>query len=398
MRRNPRSHTGLDHIVTSLLPLHPDHLRAPPAYLSKKKGAPMSRLLLLVLALTMPFGLAQSQPRAPGLSADLGIRHLLAERIAARQDVGIVVGLIGPTGHRVIAHGSMAQGHARPVDGDTLFEIASVTKVFTTLALADMARRGEVALDDPVAKFLPPHVTMPARGRAITLLDLATHTSGLPRLPTNFAPRDFSNPYVDYSVAQLYEFLSGYALPRDVGAQYEYSNLGMGLLGHVLARRAGTDYERLVVSRIAKPLGMDSTRVTLDAKLRARLATGHNAGLEPVPNWDDTTLAGAGSLYASVNDLLRFLAAHLVDESSLTPAIATTLSVRKPADAANVAVALGWHVTTRDNVDLIWHNGGTGGYASFIGYSPQSGVGIVALSNSAAGVDDLALQLVSAVR
>jgi serine-type D-Ala-D-Ala carboxypeptidase/endopeptidase len=357
----------------------------------------MSRLLLLVLALIGLLGLAlaQSQPRAPTLPSDSDVHHVLAERIASRQDIGIVVGIVEPKGRRVIAHGSFAHDDPRPVDGDTLFEIASVTKVFTTLLLADMVRRGEVALSDPVAKFLPPDVKVPERGRAITLEDLATHMSGLPRLPTNFAPRDLANPYADYSVAQLYAFLSGYALMRDVGAQYEYSNLGMGLLGHVLARRAGTDYETLVLSRIAKPLGMDGTRIALTPKLRARLATGHNAMLTPVPNWDDTTLAGAGSLYSSVNDLLTFLAAHLAaDEAPLTPAIAATLGVRRPTGVDNLAIALGWHVTRRDGLDFIWHNGGTGGYSSFIGYSPQTGTGIVVLANSTVGVDDLALRLV----
>jgi len=358
----------------------------------------MSRLPF-VLALVVFASLAQSQPRAPALPSSVDIRHILAERVAARQDVGLVVGIIEPEGRRVVAYGGFAQGDPRPVNGATLFEIASVTKVFTTLVLADMVRRGEVALNDPVAKYLPPDVRVPERGRAITLEDLATHTSGLPRLPTNFAPGDPNNPYVDYSVDQLYAFLSGYSLTRDVGAQYEYSNLGMGLLGHVLARRAGTDYESLVVSRIAKPLGMNSTRITLAPDLRARLATGHNVMLDPVPNWDDTTLAGAGSLYSSVNDLLTFLAAHLhSDEGPLTPAIAATLSVRKPTGAENLAIALGWHVTSRDGIEFVWHNGGTGGYASFIGFSPQTGVGIVVLSNSAVGVDDLALKLVAQIQ
>jgi serine-type D-Ala-D-Ala carboxypeptidase/endopeptidase len=358
----------------------------------------MLRLLLHALALTMVTGLALSQPRAPGHLSDADIRHMLGERIAARQDVGVVVGIIEPNARRILAHGSFAQDDARPVDGDTLFEIASVTKVFTTLVLADMVRRGEVALDDPVAKFLPPDVKVPERGRAITLEDLATHTSGLPRLPTNFAPRDWANPYADYSVDQLYQFLSSYELTRDVGAQYEYSNLGMGLLGHVLARRAGTDYETLVVSRIAKPLGMDSTRIALSPDLRARLATGHNAMLNPVPNWDDATLAGAGSLYASVNDLLTFLSVHLADETSLTPAIAATLSARKPTGTDGLAIGLGWHITTRNGVEFVWHNGGTGGYASFVGFSPRTGVGIVVLSNSEVGVDDLALRLVGQVQ
>src|SRR5205085_8424519 len=111
----------------------------------------------------------------------------------------------------------------------TIFEIGSATKVFTSLLLADMVQRGQVALDDPVAKYLPPTVKMPERhGRSITLVDLATHTSGLPRLPTNMTPKNQANPYADYSVEQLYQFLSNYQLTRDVGSQYEYSNLGGG--------------------------------------------------------------------------------------------------------------------------------------------------------------------------
>jgi CubicO group peptidase (beta-lactamase class C family) len=355
----------------------------------------MSRFLIVLLLGFLSMADVSAQVVSKNLLSDQEVRQLLAERIASRHDVGVVVGLIDPKGRRVIAQGSFSHADPRPVAGDTLFEIGSVTKVFTTLLLADMVRRGEVALDDPVARFLPPDVKVPERGRAITLQDLATHTSGLPRLPTNFAPRDFTNPYADYSVEQLHQFLSGHALTRDVGAQYEYSNLGMGLLGHVLARRAGTGYEALVVSRIATPLGLTSTRTTLTPELRSRLATGHDGMLNPVPNWDDTTLAGAGSLYSSVDDLLKFLSAHLAtDEAPLAPAIAGTLAVRTPTGVENLAIALGWHITTRDGVEFVWHNGGTGGYASFIGYSPQTGVGIVVLSNSAVGVDGLALHLI----
>jgi CubicO group peptidase (beta-lactamase class C family) len=295
----------------------------------------------------------------------------------------------------VIAHGKPGDGNARPLDGDTIFEIGSIGKVFTALLLADMARRGEVALDDPVAKYLP-GIRMPERdGRAITLEHLATHTSGLPRLPTNFAPRDPSNPYADYSVAQLYEFLSGYELTREAGSHYQYSNLGAGLLGHVLARRAGTDYGTLVASRIAGPLGMYGTRMTVPASLLARAATGHDELLRPVANWTDTTLAGAGSLQSSVDDLLKFLAANLHPKNSpLSSALTAMLAVRKPTGAPGVDIALGWHVSRRNGSDFVWHNGGTGGYASFIGYSPQAGVGVVVLSNAAVDVDDIALRVI----
>ena len=170
---------------------------------------------------------------------------MLVDRIDVQhQSVGIVIGVIAPEGRRVIAYGHLEKGDSRPLNGDTIFEIGSVTKVFTSLLLADMVQRGEVALDDPVAKYLPPEVRMPERnGRSITLVDLSTHTSGLPRLPANLNPKDLNNPYADYSVEQLYQFLSGYQLTRDIGSRYEYSNLGGGLLGHVLARRAGMDYD-----------------------------------------------------------------------------------------------------------------------------------------------------------
>ena len=246
-----------------------------------------------------------------------------------------------------------------------------------------MVQRGEVALDDPVAKYLPPSVKMPQRnGRSITLVDLATHTSGLPRRASNFLPQDPQNPYVDYSVEQLYQFLSTYQLTRDIGSQYVYSNVGGGLLGHVLARRAGMDYETLVRSRICEPLGMKSTRITLTPALQERLAVGHNAQMEPVKNWDLTTLAGAGGLRSTANDMLTFLAANLgLIKSPLAPAMAGMIKVRRPTGYPDLEIALGWHVFTSNGKEIVWHNGGTGGYQTWMGYDPKARVAVVALSN-----------------
>ena len=143
------------------------------------------------------------------VASDAEIRRILVERVdTQRQSVGIVVGVIEPSGRRVVSYGRLAKDDPRPLDGDTIFEIGSITKVFTSLLLADAVQRHEVALTDPIAKYLPSSVNMPERGRAITLQDLATHTSGLPRLPGNMKPRDAMNPYADYSVEQLYQFLS----------------------------------------------------------------------------------------------------------------------------------------------------------------------------------------------
>ena len=347
------------------------------------------------------FGLSLSCAFAQSIVPDAEIRKLLVERIDTRkQAVGIVVGVIDSNGRRIVSYGSFAKTDPRLLNGDTLFEIGSITKVFTSLLLADMVQRGEVALADPVSKYLPSTAKVPERGgRSITLQDLATHTSGLPRLPANMSPKDRGNPYADYTVEQLYQFLSSYELPRDIGSKYEYSNFGGGLLGFALARRAGADYEALVRSRICDPLGMSNTRITLSPEMRARLAVGHNDRLSATSNWDLPTLAGAGALRSTANDMLTFLAANLgYTKSPLAPAMAAMLKARLPTGAPGLEIALGWHIFTRDGSEIVWHNGGTGGYRTFAGYDPKARAGVVVLSNAGtmSGVDDIGLHLLNA--
>jgi serine-type D-Ala-D-Ala carboxypeptidase/endopeptidase len=240
-------------------------------------------------------GTTAGQPAAAHTTTNADVRAILADRIdRQRQGVGMVVGIVGPSGHRIISYGRADTKSAQSPNGDTIFEIGSVTKVFTALLLADMVQRGEVALTDPVAKYLPAEARVPERGgRKITLEDLATHMSSLPLLPSNLSPKNIANIFADYTVQQmdadlsrytvqqLYTFLSSYELPRDIGSRYEYSNVGAGLLGHALARRAGTDYETLVRTRICKPLGMQDTRMVLSEEAKRRFATGHNQRLEP---------------------------------------------------------------------------------------------------------------------
>ncbi len=278
------------------------------------------------------------------------------------------------------------------LDGDTIFEIGSITKVFTSLVLADMVNRKEVALDDPAAKYLPENVRMPERnGKSITLLDLSTHSSGLPPLPGNLKPE------AEYSVEDLYQFLSGYTLPRNPGSEYEYSNLGAGLLGHLLAYRAGTDYESLIRSRIARPLSMPDTGITLSSSMNQRMATGHNATLAPVANSDlPTPLAGAGALRSSANDMLTFLEAFLgYKESFLARAMKAMLEVRRPAGQA--AIGLGWIIMSAHGREIVGHNGATGGFRSFVGYARQERIGVVVLSNASAttGIDDIGFHLLN---
>ena len=360
----------------------------------------MNRMAIVVSVLGGAAVLAGAQQ--PALPDAAAIRAILAQRIdTERRNVGIVVGVFEPDGQRIVTHGTFGVGDARPVAADSIFEIGSITKVFTSLLLADMVERGEVKLDDPVAKYLPATVRMPERdGRAITLQDLSTHTSGLPRLPANHKPAKMDNPYADYTVSQLYEFLAGYTLPRASGAQYEYSNLGAGLLGHVLALRAGTDYESLLRVRILAPLAMTDTFVILGPAHRERLAAGHNQRREPVTNWDLPTLAGAGGLRSTVRDMLRFLSAFAGgDAGALTPAIARMRSVERPGPLPNVVTWLAWQVVKRPDGDLVTHGGTTGGYSSFIGFLPSRNTGVVVLSNmqmGATGVEDLGFHLLDA--
>lgn len=356
--------------------------------------------LAFVILLAISSAPSQSVPNS-SVPPDSEIRKILEERIdTQRQSLGIVVGVIEPQGRRIVAYGALDKDDKRPLNGDTVFEIGSVTKVFTSLLLADMVQRGEVSPADPIAKYLPADVKVPERGgRAITLQDLSTHTSGLPRIPANMNPKDPANPYADYGAERLYQFLSTYTPTRDSGAQYEYSNLGGGLLGYALARRSGMDYEAAVRSRICRPLEMADTRITLTPEMKARLAVGHNDRLKPVPNWDFQALAGAGALRSSANDLLSFLAANLgYTKSMLGPAMAAMLKVRKPTGTPGLEIALGWHIYTHEGDDDIWHNGGTYGYRSFIGYRPKTRVGVVVLSNTftTAGIDDIGLHLLDA--
>jgi len=241
------------------------------------------------------------------------LQRIIRERVDNDYSHGLVAGLLFPDGGvRIVAYGDSGLG--RPLDPDDVFEIGSITKVFTGTLLAEMAQRGEVALDEPVKTLVPAGVTVPARnGRTITLEDLATHTSGLPRLPENLAPAGESDPYVDYTPQQLYDFLSSYTLTRDVGAEFEYSNEGAGLLGHLLALRAGQSYADIVRERILAPLGMTSTAVEVTAPMRERFVQGHDGDGRAVAHWNFTTLAGAGGLRSTAADMLAFAAAGLDD-------------------------------------------------------------------------------------
>jgi len=314
------------------------------------------------------------------------IRAFLQQRVEVeKRDVGMVVGLVDEHGSSVVTCGLMDGGTSQNVNGDTLFEIGSITKTFTGLLLQDMIERGEMKLDDPVAGYLPKSVRMPTRnGKEITLFHLVTHTSGLPRNPENLDPKRADNPLAEYTSEKLYACLSGYKLTRHPGAKFEYSNLGSGLLGHVIALKAGTDYESLVADRICRPLKMESTRITLTPELKARLATGHNQFGYAVSSMDFQSQVGCGALRSTANDLLKYVAANIgLTPSSLTTLMEKTHLVRFQSVIPPVNVALAWGVVLDpQGRKIVSHGGATYGYRAFAGFDRTRRRGVVVLSNS----------------
>jgi CubicO group peptidase (beta-lactamase class C family) len=290
-----------------------------------------------------------------------------------------VVGVFHDGRSEFFVYGETERGSGVAPRADTVYEIGSITKVFTGLLLAEAVERGEVSLDDAVQKHLGGAATMPVRGEPITLAHLASHTSGLPRLPDNLKPQDPEDPYADYTVTQAYAFLGGHTLRRGPG-EYEYSNFGAGLLGHVLALRAGRTYEDLLLERVLVPLGLADTRITLSAEQRKRLAPGYDANLRPARNWMLPTLAGAGALRSTPRDMLAFARASLDPKGPLARAFA--LSQRKRTSIpGGLAIGLGWHIAA-DGVTR-WHDGGTGGYRSWLAVVPARNLAVVLLANTA---------------
>ncbi len=320
-----------------------------------------------------------------GIPAD--VQTSIQARVDSGTNMGIAMGIVTACGTSFYAYGTMTDSGEAPVGKDTLFEIGSATKPFTAILLADAVERGDLSLDDTIDAYLPPSVVPPTQnGYSIRFRHLATHTSGLPPLPENLDPADWDNPYADYTVEQLYDFISGNEL-HGMGA-YVYSNLGMGLLGHLLELEYGESYEALVVERIADVIGMPDTRVTLSEEQQVRVATGYRDG-QAYPIWQNPTLAGAGCLLSTVRDLIQFVSANLgLIQTPLYDAMQLTQRVFLPGA---MPVGLAWHMRNINGKTIIEHHGATGGCWSYVGFVLEDQVGVVVLTNTYADVDDLGI-------
>ena len=308
--------------------------------------------------------------------------------------VGMTIGVLREGKQEVFGYGRMSRDDPRVPDGDTIYEFGSATKVLTGILLADAVVRGQVKLDQPAGELLPAGVKMPAKGdRAITLQDLSTHVSGLPTIPDNMKFGDPDNPYADYREKDLYAFLNNHKLARPPGTKSEYSNLGQGLLGHLLSLQAKSTYEDLVRNRIAMPLKMSSTKIIIDKESQSRFAPGHVSDGQPAARWDLPVLAGAGGVRTTVNDMLLFAAANLAPpKGKLGEAIEMAWTIhQKPIKKGEAALGLGWHLTPDGTR---WHNGQTGGYHSMILINRKTKSSVILMTNTSTGeVDQLAIDI-----
>jgi D-alanyl-D-alanine-carboxypeptidase/D-alanyl-D-alanine-endopeptidase len=321
------------------------------------------------------------------------VGHVL-KRSAARH-AGLVVGVRAGSDVGLWSRGELPDG------SHSVFEIGSISKTFTAMLLAGMARDGLVALDDPLATHLP--VAPPVKGREITLEDLATHHSGLPRLPAGLLVAAMTSerrdPYARYDDATLRATIRETKPKRAPGERFVYSNYGYGLLGYALARRAGTTYAELLQQRLTGPLGLADTGLD-----KGPLTQGHGLLGRDAHAWDLAELAGAGGIRSTASDLLTYLALHAPGATGPLAEAAADTRVRHRA-LGKIGIGLAWLLLpagagppwSKIHVETIMHEGGTGGFRTFAAVAPSTGTAVVVLGSSARSVTRLGADLVQAL-
>jgi serine-type D-Ala-D-Ala carboxypeptidase/endopeptidase len=332
------------------------------------------------------------------------INQITNDYVSKRKSVALTIGVINQGHHYIKGFGQVTDGdHARP-DAQTIYEIGSVTKVLTGTVLAKLVDDGMVNLEDPIRLYLPKKIVdqLSAAIQSITLKQLATHTSGLPRLPDSFLAniKDPTNPYRNYMAPEMYTALAAVKLLSEPGQRYEYSNFGMGLLGHLLSLQASQPYKDLVKAIICQPLGMADTTIQLTPEQQQRLTRGHSPDGTLISNWDFDVMAPAGAFRSTAKDLLMFLQANFSESDPQRAAIFAIAQKRYFEMSDVLGIGLAWHIWTLQNGQTVhWHNGGTGGYISYIGFDRAQQTGIVILSNygdafaNDTSVDEMAIRI-----
>jgi serine-type D-Ala-D-Ala carboxypeptidase/endopeptidase len=331
------------------------------------------------------------------------VNEIVKPLLDGNKNLGIAVGVfdINAEYPRMFFYGRTNKEENIKPNENTIFEIGSITKTFTTTMLVMLERDGKMKINDLVQVYLPDSVTIHnfTSTEHIKVLHLATHTSGLPRLPGNLMlnPKtDPKDPYKNYTVNDLYYFINNYILEREPGTRYEYSNLGMGLLGHLMTRASGMTYENMLHKYILDSLGMTGTGITLTPEMQKNLAKGYTEKGEPSGLWNFNVLEGAGAIRSNLKDMLTYLAFQMgkTDKLDFKDGLALMQKRRFETGMDNIYIGMGWHISeTGSGKQVIWHDGGTGGYRSFIAFIPELQSGVVVLSNQANNVDGVGMQI-----
>lgn len=314
------------------------------------------------------------------------VKSFILDQIVNKSKAAIVIGFVDPNGTRIFSFGNMSIAHNIPVNENTLFNIGSITKTFTTLLLADMVKQGLVNLTDPIERYLPSSVKVPEfNGQKITLEHLATHTSGLPEFPPNLLDNN-GNIIESYNASQLYQALSNTKLTRAPGSQFQYSSFGMGLLGQILSLKAGVSYNQLVKDRILNVLGMNDTKITLSQnEINNRFPVGHGGGKEITTPTIPMILADAGAYHSTAPDMLKYISANLgLIHTKLDDAIKLQQLIRYPSIIANPMnyteyAGLGWRILTNFGTEVIAHTGAINGWNANLAFIPSKQIGVVSL-------------------
>lgn len=333
-----------------------------------------------------------SSPNVQEFPADDDVRQLLQRRVDQKLAIGLIAGLIDSRGPRFVAAGTSGNPARPQIDELTLFEIGSITKIFTAAALLDAIDHGHVTLDDPISEFLP----LPLNGIGNRALrEFVTHTTGLPRLPSGFAwwwnllrhPRD---PYANYSQRDLYAYLTNLNMAKLPRGKFLYSNLSAGILGDGLAASENTNYAHFIARHVTAPLHMDRTYHDIPPSEQSFVAQPHNKYLRPTNLWTMNVLPAAGGLRSCMQDMLVLASVALAPSAPFGTAMFQPLA---PAGGPDHDVGLGWMLRHSASYQVAWHNGGTGGSRTFLGLELQTRRAVVILSNTSHSVDQLAIHL-----
>lgn len=314
--------------------------------------------------------------------------------------VGISIGVLYHGKKYTYNYGEKAKGNDQLPTGNTFYEIGSVTKTFTATLLAEMVLQGKCKLDDPANNYLPGSIQkLQLNHVPITLRTLANHTSGLPRMPSNFVSAQVpfipGDPYKNYDTISLFNYLDTVRLRAIPGTHFAYSNLGFGLLGTLLERISGKPYGTLLQQKIFESLGMNDTYTVLNKAQEKRFAQGYNENGKPATHWHFKALAGAGAIRSTVDNLLKYLKAHFNDNNAILDK-AFRLCEQTTFETDIGPVGLAWfHI--KNIPGAYWHNGGTGGFRSFCVYNKNKDIAIVILSNASVSVDKEGMALIKAL-